>query len=73
MNTRNTRHILLNRISKRKKQCRNGRFNTTKKLDYIKRKKDISKQIISKKDKEIRILLSIKHRLSNKRKEKMEI
>ena len=42
MNTRNTEHFLSNRVSKRKRQHRNGRSNKTKGSSNSERKKNIS-------------------------------
>ena len=73
MNTKNTGYLISNRILKRKEQCRDGRSYTIKKLNYTKRKEDISERIISKRNKKIKISFSTKHRLSNERKRKMKI
>ena len=73
MNTRNTEYPLSNRISKRKRQYRNGHFNKTKKSGYIKRKKNILEWVISKEDKKLRILFSTEHYLSNERRRKIKI
>ena len=43
MNIKNTRHFILNRISKRKRQYKNRRSNETRKQDNLEEEKDILK------------------------------
>ena len=73
MDTGNTRHFVSNRISKRERQRWNGRSNKTKRSDYVKRKENISKRIIFRISKDLRISFSIKYRLSDKRKKKIKV
>ena len=73
MDVENIRHLILYRIPTRKEQHWNERLNKTRKQDYTEKKKNILKRIISETDKDLRILFSIKYRLDNKRKRKIEI
>ena len=43
MNIKNTKYLILNRVSKRKRQHRGERSNKTRKQDNSGEKKDISK------------------------------
>ena len=73
MSVKNTGHLLLDRILKEKRQHRNECSNETRKSNNVERKKNILKRIVSKTDKDSRISLSIKYRLSIKRKRRIKI